>query len=103
MDTELSLSEVTDLTGLVPRSAGVFLSDYLKRKGLSQNQAAKSVGCSASTINRLIKGGKLTVSLAAKLNQAFGLSVQMLFTIDAATKAYQAEKRVEQLKLIDGS
>jgi len=100
MDTELSLSEVIDLTGLVPRSAGVFLSDYLKRKGLSENQAAKFVGCSASTIHRLIKGGKLTVNMAAKLNHSFGLSVQMLFAIDTASKAYWAEKRVEHLKFV---
>ena len=96
MDTELTLSELTDLTGLVPRSAGVFLSGYLKRKGLSANHAAKSLGCSASTINRLLKGGKLTVSMAAKVNKAFGLSVHMLFNMEAATKAYQAEKRVHQ-------
>jgi plasmid maintenance system antidote protein VapI len=98
MDNELSLSELTELTGLVPRSAGLFLSDYLKRKGLSENQAAKSVGCAASTINRLTKGGELTAEMAAKLNQSFGLSIQMLFNLEAGSKAYQAEKLVEQLK-----
>jgi plasmid maintenance system antidote protein VapI len=83
MDKELSLSELTELTGLVPRSAGLFLSDYPKRKGLSENQAAKSVGGAASTINRLTRGGNLTADMAAKLNRTFGLSIQMLFYIDS--------------------
>lgn len=98
MEKELTLSDLTELTGLVPRSAGLFLYDYLKRKGLSENQAAKSIGCAASTINRLMKGGELTAEMAAKLNRAFGLSVQMLFNLEAGSKAYQAEKLVKQFE-----
>lgn len=98
MDSDLTLSELAELTSAEPRSAGLFLSDYLKRKGLSENQAAKSIGCAASTINRLIKGGELTAEMAAKLNRAFGLSVQMLFNLEAGSKAYQAEKLVEQFE-----
>jgi len=99
MCKELSLSELTEITGLAPRGAGLFLSDYLKRQGLNENQAAKSVGCHASTINRLIKGGELTADMAAKLNHSFGLSIQMLFQLEAESKAYQAEKLAENLKL----
>lgn len=100
MDKKLSLSELTELTDLVPRSAGLFLSDYLKRKGLSGNQAAKSIGCNASTINRLINGGELTADMAGKLNHTFGLSIQMLFKLEAESKTYKAEKLVEQLKFV---
>lgn len=99
MDKELSLIELTEIAGLVSLSAGLFLSNYLKRKGLSENQATKSVGCSASTINRLIKGGELSAEMAAKLHHSFGLSIQMLFNLEAGNKAYQAEKLAKQLKL----
>jgi plasmid maintenance system antidote protein VapI len=99
MDSDLTLSDLTELTGLAPRSVGLFLFDYLKRKGLSENQAAKSIGCSASTINRLMKGGELTAEMAAKLNRAFGLSIQMLFNLEAGYKAYRAGMIVKQLEI----
>lgn len=96
MPKAFTLDDLIDLTTLKPRNAGAFLADYLIRKNLSENQAAKSVGCATSTIHRLIKGGDLTPELAAKLHQAFGLSIEMLFNLEAQHKSYLAMQIMDQ-------
>lgn len=98
MDRDLTLSELTQLTGVTPRNAGLFLADFLERKGLSENQAAKLIGCAASTVNRLVKGGDLTAEMAAKINQAFGLSIKMLFDFESDYKTYLAEEKLKEYR-----
>ncbi|WP_348731884.1 helix-turn-helix domain-containing protein [Rheinheimera texasensis] len=95
MDRELTLSELTQLTNVTPRNAGLFLADFLTRKSLSENQAAQTLGCAASTVNRLVKGGDLTADMAAKIHRAFGLSIKMLFNLEADYKTYQAEEKLK--------
>lgn len=99
MEREFTLGELTELTGVAPRNAGLFLAEYLTRQNMSENQAAKKIGCATSTINRLVKGADLTAEMAAKIHQAFGLSVQMLFNIEAGYKTYQAEKLLHHGKV----
>lgn len=96
MERELTLSELTELTDVAPRNAGLFLADFLNRKSLSENQAAQQIGCAASTVNRLVKGGDLTAEMAAKIHRAFGLSIKMLFNFESEYKTYQAEQKLKE-------
>jgi len=76
---------------ITPKGAGHHVSKFLKRKGISANKAGETMGVSASTVTRLIGGGSLTESMAAKLAAHYDLPITMLFNLEASFHAHNAE------------
>jgi plasmid maintenance system antidote protein VapI len=95
MHTEITFNELVSLTEVQPRHGGIFVADFLQRQQLTITEAAKLVGCARSTLHRFIKGGNLTPELAAQLHQALGLSIPMLFNLEAQYKTYLATHIIE--------
>lgn len=90
---KLDLFQLAEMTGEAPMSAGQFFADYLERHDLSHNAAAKQMGCSPSTVNRLAKGGDLTIEMAIRINATYGLAIDGLFNYEASHKTFIAMQR----------
>lgn len=76
---------------ITPKGAGHHVSKFLKRKGISANQAGAVLGVSPSTVARLIAGGSLTESMAAKLSKHYKLPINVLFNLEASYHAHNAK------------
>ena len=77
---------------LPPEGAYAYIKRFFEKRDISANQAANSMNVSPSTVTRLLKGGSLTASMAAKLSNEYGFDVGMLFRLEAKNMAYQAEE-----------
>lgn len=80
---------------ITPKGAGHHVKKFLERKSISANQAGSTMGVSPSTVSRLIGGGSLTESMAAKLAAHYQLSITMLFDLEARYHAHNAEAMLE--------
>ena len=81
-----------------PKHAGYYVGRFLEKNGINPSQASKQLGVHQSTVKRLIDGAMLTPSMAAKLHSVFGLSIDLLFKLDAK---YLAHTAIEQLKELE--
>jgi len=75
---------------ITPKGAGHHVSKFLKRKGISANQAGATMGVSPSTVTRFTSGGSLTESMAAKLGKHYKLPIEMLFNLESSFHAHNA-------------
>jgi plasmid maintenance system antidote protein VapI len=79
-----------------PNGAGYSVKKFLERKKINATEASKTLDVHQSTVKRLIDGGALTPSMAAKLNISFGLSISLLFNLEANHLTYKAERIISQ-------
>jgi len=77
---------------ITPKGAGHHVKKFLERKSISANQAGLTMGVSPSTVSRLISGGSLTESMAAKLAFHYQLPITLLFNLEASYHAHNAER-----------
>jgi len=78
-----------------PKGAYEYVKDIIEAKGENPTQAAKKLGVSASTVKRFLDGGSLTINMAAKLHNTYGIDIETLFNIEAQAHAYEAQHIAE--------
>jgi len=74
-----------------PKGAGHHVRKFLERNNISVNQAGSTMGVSPPTVRRLIGGGSLSESMAAKLAAHYSLSISMLFNLEASYHTHNAK------------
>lgn len=86
---------------LSPNGAGHYIKRFLEREKLNPTEVSRLLDVSQSTVKRLIDGGALTPAMAAKLNVSFGLSVTLLFNLEAKHLAYKANRIISQQSMFN--
>lgn len=92
-----------DLDGVLapPSGANVYIKRFLANKGLNNSQAAKLIGVNQSTVKRLLDGGSLSESMAAKLYVVFDLDIYMLFKLEAKAQAFKARYMIKSESILN--
>ncbi|PTB83234.1 XRE family transcriptional regulator [Pseudidiomarina aestuarii] len=76
-----------------PASAGSHFKAYLDRQRITAAKAASDLHVAKSTVTRFINNeSSLSVEMAANIFKVYGISINLMFKLDAAHKAYLAEK-----------
>jgi len=78
-----------------PKAASAHIKRYFERNNISASAAAKTMGISQSTVSRLLCGGSLSEEMAANLSKHYGLSVTLLFNMEARAHAYNAQQLLQ--------
>ena len=81
---------IGDLDALIgePPAPGDYFNDFLKRKNVTPNKAAKEMGLAQSTVQRFINGGSLSVKMAKAIQDTYKINCGILFKIDARYKTF---------------
>jgi plasmid maintenance system antidote protein VapI len=98
MNTSFVTLEQLRSEGLIgaPLGVGYHIDQFIRRLGLTKEEAAKRIGVSKSTITRVVNGdSQLSVELSAKLKQHLDAPVELFFRIDAEAKAYQVDQMLK--------
>ena len=72
----------------IPPTPGAYFDDFLKRKNVTPNKAAKEMGLAQSTVQRFINGGSLSVNMAKAIQETYKIDCGVLFKIDAKYKTF---------------
>lgn len=92
MDTEKALQAFMG----DPPGAAPYIKELLVTRNITDAEASRQMNISKSTLSRLLKGGELTVSMAAKIHAFLGMDVDLLFKMEAKRKAWQAKQLVKK-------
>jgi plasmid maintenance system antidote protein VapI len=79
-----------------PSGAYKYIDNFLIKKNVNPTQAAKALEVSPSTVKRLLDGGSLTTTMAAKLFKEYGVDPEILFNLEAQAYSYQAKELARQ-------
>jgi plasmid maintenance system antidote protein VapI len=79
-----------------PKGAYVYINNILIKNNVNPTQAAKALEVSPSTVKRLLDGGSLTTSMAAKLCNKYEIDPEILFNLEAKANASKAKSLMQQ-------
>lgn len=74
-------------------SVGTFLEDYIKTFNLRQNRVAEYFNINPTTLNKVIRGGKMSYDLALKWGMTFKVDPMLLIDIQDKNKLIELKEK----------